>query len=483
MTGRHLGKELAVSIASLPDEILFSASEVAYTRFDPKKTRTEYERLKNKLWKLANRNGLPDNPDNCARDDENDPLLNEHGRPVLLKGERYPRYDGSTWKGLLYDEDWAMVEAARQEQANTEPGSSSATDLVPAQTAPENSVPSKAATPVAAKVAQTAPALSADYPELPDIVGKAFQAYTWRKIRRFFLGPSATIMGLLLSTLILPAAVGGMRHGFDAILAVYEKQGTAAALTMAICSKDEGFEKYFLSGWLSFKVRESDQSYRIMKDIINDPDAGDYYRAKALYVLGSIELNGKRFQAAEESFQASMHLYQNMGMDIGVGRNQIEMANVLWIQGYLDEAFELARAAERTVTTGIEVDKLYMRLYFQRGEYQKSIDYAYKMLKDDRVVIQATAWLHIGFTATVMGNDPLAREANLKASALIESTGDVNLRFYRHVNEIAYNQCRMTSTDELVAVVTKYAVEKDELLLLDQMSDAKFLCELNLNQY
>lgn len=473
MTGRHLGMELALTIASLPDDELFSASEVAFTKYDPKLRRTEYERLKNKLWKLANRNGLPDNPDNCARDEEGDPLLNEHARPVLQKGERYPRYQGTTWKGLLYDEDWAAVKNAPKEATSSEIHQVQETPPSSPVSSPTASAPKENAT------ASVTP-LSPDSPELPEIVGKAFKAYTWRRMRRFLFGPLGIGILFISSSLLLPTAIGGIRHGFDAVYAVFAQKGTAAALQMAISSKEDSLEMYFGSGWLYFMARDTHRARYIMNDILNDPSTSLHYRAKALYVLGTLELTKKEFDKAESYFNQSISAYEGLGMSEGVGRNLIELAKVNWRQNRTPEAFLIAHEAKEILQSGGELTKLFMRLYFETSDYEKSIAYAHRLIaEDERVFERITAYLHLGYTYTILGNDPLALEFNAKASALIESTEDKNLRFYRFVNEIAYGECKQARVDELESLVKDYAFKYEDYIILDQLKDAKALCAVD----
>ena len=96
--------EYYAQVELLPDEGLFSASQIASRKFDRTTQPKEWSKMADALRKFASRNQMFDQPDNCQTDHKGNQVL-KNGQIQLNPGDRSRRWCGSVWKSNLFDED------------------------------------------------------------------------------------------------------------------------------------------------------------------------------------------------------------------------------------------------------------------------------------------------------------------------------------------------------------------------------------------
>ena len=119
-SGPPVRVEYYAQVELLPDEELFSASQIASRKFDPDVQPEEWSKMADALRKFASRNQMFDRPDNCQIDDEGKPVFKNRAIQ-LLPGDRSRKWRGSVWKSNLFDEDrMAIREYLKSTQSSEE---------------------------------------------------------------------------------------------------------------------------------------------------------------------------------------------------------------------------------------------------------------------------------------------------------------------------------------------------------------------------
>jgi hypothetical protein len=87
-------------IHELDDDELYGAAEATSTKIDRVTEPTKFNRVRSAVWDFGARYGLKDDPDNALRD-EHGQVVFKNGKPILQKGERWPKLYGHRWKSFL----------------------------------------------------------------------------------------------------------------------------------------------------------------------------------------------------------------------------------------------------------------------------------------------------------------------------------------------------------------------------------------------
>jgi len=103
-SGRYPINEYYVELECLPDNELFTPSEIVRRKYNRKSDHESFLKMFHAIYQFGIRNGLVLNPDNCLRRAGGKPFM-ENGRAKLVMGERRAKWYGKTWKSKLYIED------------------------------------------------------------------------------------------------------------------------------------------------------------------------------------------------------------------------------------------------------------------------------------------------------------------------------------------------------------------------------------------
>ena len=443
-SGRTGNKEYYLEIECLPDEQLFSPSEIARRKFD-KKTQSElYSKMFHAIYQFGARNGLALAPDNGVRQVGGKPIMN-NGKAKLKTGERSARWYGKTWKNKLFIEDRQAIESyVQQKLINT-----------------LNLYIEKR------KLAE------ASLPEVTESVVAPFPKA--RPKMKFRLWQVA-----LIAAIVFTAGSVYQYSNFQEGLGILQNQGPKAALNF-FQGKGQNYETQFGTAWAAYRNGDYQFAASLCEKVLKSPSLED--QAKASYLLGDLKMIAGKYDEAKEHLLTANAIYQTTSNLRSQYRTQLVLAKLHLAQKDVRNATYYLNLADTMSASDGDEYFLYLKsqVAFLNRDYEAALSLALereKLAGGDRSVLSGI-YSDIGFYYGLLGNLDQCFLYTINAQSIASAQEDASSIMYNNVNMCLYLKCSMRDYSQLQESVLAYARSKKDVALMEQMYFVdKHGCEL-----
>jgi len=434
-SGRPLKKDYYVELELLPDNQLFSASEITNRKYDKNSNLESHQRMFHAIYQFSVRNGINLAPDNCLRRPGGKPLF-EDGKVCLKPGHRSARWYGKTWKSKLYIEDRIAFKKYMVEKFL----------LVLSQIQT-----------VKAKVARARP-LREDHmkPEKRRFAGILSVRHRWWL--------AVALMATILFTAGAAYNYSFLRQGFH----VLRHQGSKAAFEF-FQNHGENFDHLFGKAWSAYRMGRYEEARDIGLRVYASPDLKD--KARAAYLLGDLNTIKGHWEAAEEYLLTAQAIYESTGKKKSLFRTRMFLAKLQLAKRDIDNAQYYLNLAGATYPANNDHFFLYLRsqVAFHLNDFERALDFSLqreKVFNGDQSQL-ITIYSDIGLYYGLLGNQVQCIDYTIKAESLAARQEDAHAIMYNNINMYLYQKCTFDDYSTLRESILAYARRKKEQRLME----------------
>lgn len=434
--GRHLKTEYYLEIECLPDEKLFSPSEIVRRKHDKKTDHESYTRMFHSIYQFGVRNGLTLFPDNGKRVPGGKLGMKEDGRAMLRKGERSARWYGKTWKSKLYIEDREAIKLYAQNQLVD------TLRLCLDQKRREHEVAKKTGRRIAMKKGLWVAALVAA------IVLTAGSIYNYSYLN----------------------------EGYS----VLRSQGPGAALEY-FQNRGESYDNLFGSAWAAFRNGNNQLAEKLALQVQKSQSMKD--RARASYLLGILKTNSGEYEKSEDFLLTANAIFETTGNLASQYRTQMSLARLYIAKKDVTNALYYTNLAELYSSSQEDEYFFYLKsqIAFLQNNFEGALSYALKreaFAKEDLSVLLGV-YSDIGLYYGLTGYSELCLDYTFKAKRLAEKQDNDLYLMHNNINICLYLKCTMQDYSQLRETILTYARNNKDIKLFEMMYFIdKFQCSL-----
>jgi len=435
--GRHLNVEYYVEILRLPGKSLFSPAQIAHRKFDKKHDSESFRRMFNAVYRFAERNGLKDKPDNCARHANGTPVV-VNGTYQLLPGERRPKWYGETWRQHFYDDDLLHFRNQYREKVVNALG---------------NILAAKQKKP-------------ADVITLPSPNPKKRMSMKWWLIAMVAIVFTATSL----------YNYNYLSQGFH----VLQRQGPKAVMAF-FQNRGETFDNLFGQAWAAFRNGEykkaEELGHRVLESRTNKN------QARAFYLLGSLKSQQGKYDEAHEYLLSAEATFETMNYGHGVYRTRLVLSKMYLDVKDMDNARYYANLAGANPKAQSDEYFYYIQsqIAFLFSDFEAALDFALhreKVFNGDRSQLPSI-YSEIGFYYGLLGYQDQCLEYTVRAGGVANELKNNSAMMYNNINMCLYLKCAMKDYTDLRHSILVYARANKEAKLMEWMYFVdKFTCPL-----
>jgi len=442
-SGRHLKVEYYLEIECLPDDQLFSPSEIVKRKYDKQAQPECFTRMFHAIYQFGLRNGLTLYPDNGKRLPGGKYAKTEKGRVRLKPGERRAKWLGKTWKSKLYVEDRQAIERyAKQRLVET-------LDMCLTGKRRKQRV-------------------------LKEKEAKM------RKTRLKIRMKKSFWMVALVAAVVLTA---GSLYNYNYLhegYAVLRSEGPKAALEF-FQNRGDTYDNLFGQAWAAYRNGSLQEAERLARLVRKSSSMKDM--ARASYLIGELKTIDGNYDLASEHLQTALALYESTGKSQSVLRTRLALAKLYITQKDLSNAkyyINLAGAFD-----GAEKNHVFLYLQsqvaFLENDYDQALSLSLareKIAREDKSQL-AGIYSDIGFYYGLTGNLSKCLEYTQKAEGLAAKQENSFLLMYNKINLCLYFKCTMNDYAALMDAIFDYAKENKDTKLMEQIYFVeKFQCPI-----
>lgn len=437
--GRHLNAEYYLEVESLPDDQLFSPTEIVKRKFDKKTQNESFTRMFHALYQFGQRNGLALKPDNGLKHPNGRPLMHE-GKCKLPRGERSAKWYGATWKSKLYVEDHIAIRHFAE------------TRLVQI---------------LSGHLAERTANLPQELEAKPKVL--------------LFKKPKLKLLHVALVAAVLITASGIFQYDFlSEGYGVLREDGPKAAFEF-FQQRGESAKNLFGKAFTAYRNGDYELAEKLSHRVLKSRDLSD--KARASYLLGELKTNSGAYHEAEDYLQNALAIYESLGKENSRYRTLLLLAKLNITQKKTANAKYFTNLAELSPRAEEDEFFLFLRsqIAFLDQDYKGALALSLRReaaFSGDRSR-QAGIYSDIGFYYGLLGNLGQSLDYAMKAQSIATALEDKNDLMYNNINLMLYQKCSFGNYQELRTATYSYAMEKNDVKLLDQIYFIdKFTCRL-----
>jgi len=435
-SGRHLKVEYYLEIECLPDDQLFSPSEIVKRKYDKQAQPECFTRMFHAIYQFGLRNGLTLYPDNGKRLPGGKYAKTEKGRVRLKPGERRAKWLGKTWKSKLYVEDRQAIERYAKQ-----------------------------------RLVETLNLCSTQKQREEDAMKRTVRSIRMKK-------------GLWVAALVAAVVLtAGSLYNYSFLnqgYAILRSQGPKAALEF-FQNRGENYGTLFGKAWAAYRTGEYETAEQLAKRVLKSGALKD--QARASYLLGDLNTIEGEFGKAEEYLLSAYAIYLSTGNDLSLYRTELFLAKVYLAKKDLDNAAYYLNLAETTPFAQTDHYFFYLnsQLAYLRNEFQEALLLSLhreKVFNGDRSRLTGI-YSDIGFYSALSGDFAKCLDYTMKAQSIASEIEDTNALMYNNVNMCLYLKCSMQDFTDLRQAILEYARANHEQKLMEWMYFVdKFTCPI-----
>lgn len=434
--GRHLKTEYYLEIECLPDEKLFSPSEIVRRKHDKKTDHESYTRMFHSIYQFGVRNGLTLFPDNGKRVPGGKLGMKEDGRAMLRKGERSARWYGKTWKSKLYIEDREAIKLYAQNQLVD------TLRLCLDQKRREHEVAKKTGRRIAMKKGLWVAALVAA------IVLTAGSIYNYSYLN----------------------------EGYS----VLRSQGPRAAFEY-FQNRGESYDNLFGLAWSAYRDGNYEEAEKIAQRVLKSRSLKD--QARAWYLIGIIKTGRGDYDEGKDDLLNAVDLYESLGEKTSKRRSLIALARLFILKKDAENATYYLNLADQAYTSPNDSIYLWIRaqIAFIKNDYETALAFS---LERERISSSdqsrlAGIYSDIAFYYGLIGDGESCLDYTSRAQGLASEQEDLLHIMYNNLNMYLYLKCSMRDFQHVRDSVMAYAKDKKDMKLLGMIHFIdKFSCPI-----
>lgn len=440
-SGRHVNKEYYLEIECLPDEQLFSPSEIVKRKYNKRSQGEYYSKMFHAIYQFGVRNGLALKPDNGLRRTGGKQVM-ENGRAKLKSGERSARWYGKTWKSKLYIEDRLAIERyVQQKLVNTL-----------TRHLEQRQLEEQAKAPVV---------------EVVKPPKKPFSK--WRYLQIAMLAAIVFTAGTVYQ-------YNHLQDGFS----VLREEGPRAAMNF-FQSRGESYDNLFGTAWAAYISGDYALAESTALRVLKSPSLKD--KGRAWYLLGDLKTIAGDFEAAREHLESAHAVFETLGKTKSQYRSRLALAKLCLTQkDVLNASYYANLAANMEHSRGDEYF-LYIQsqIAFLNGDYQKALGFSLEretLASGDRSRL-AGIYSDIGLYYGLTGNLDQCIVYTINAQSMASAQEDNSSVMYNNVNMCLYLKCSGRDNSQLKETVLTYARNNKDTRLMEHLYFVeKFECPL-----
>lgn len=436
--GRYPNIEYYEEILRLPGNQLFSPSQIANRKYD-KKTHPELNsRMFHALYSFGERNGLKDKPDNCLRDQDGEPIVN-NGKHQLIQGQGRAKWFGKTWRNALYDDDIPHF----KKQLQIKITKTLANILIQKQ----HDI-----------------ALTKEETMSSPVPSRSFPRLKW-----------------LLVAMVAVVFTAASFYNYQVLyqgFGVMRTQGPSAALEF-FQNRGETFDTLFGKAWAHYRNGNYEEAQELAQRVLTSTNLGD--KARASYLLGDLMTIAGEYEKAQEYLLAAHGIYQTTGKSDSEFRALLALSKFYLSQRDLENAEYYLNLAESKPKAESDHSYLYLKsqLAFLNLDFEKALAISFQreqVVKDDHSQL-AGIFSDLGFYSCLIGNYDACFSYSMKAQNTAQKLDSEILLMYNNINLFLYQKCTLQDDSYLRDTVLNYARrEKDTKIMEYVYFVDKFSC-------
>lgn len=442
-SGRHLKTDYYLEIECLPDEELFSPSQIAKRKYDKHTQPKCFARMFHSIYQFGIRNGLALEPDNGKRLPGGKLAMTDKGRAELKPGERRAKWLGKTWKSKLYIEDREEIrQYAKELLINT------LSQCLVKKHREEDAMRRKDA-----QLKKTA-----------------------RKIRL----KKGLMVAALVAAIVLTAGslynYSFLHEGFG----ILRNQGPKAAFEFFQNSGDS-YDNMFGQAWAAFRNGDYDLAEKLNHSVLESH--ADTDRARAFYLFGNIKIKQGDFDQAQEDLLTAESIYESLGNERSLYRTRMVQAKLYLDRKDLDNARYYANLVGQN--SEAQQDEYYFYIQSQIAllfnDFEDALRFALqreKMFAGDRSQL-VSIYSDIGFFYGLLGDLDNCLQYTVKAESTANIQKNPKGLMFNNINMCLYLKCSLKDYSDLRDSILAYARENKEEKLMEWMYFVdKFNCPI-----
>lgn len=441
--GRHPNKEYYLEIERLPDDELFSPTEITKRKYDKKSQNELFTKMFHAIYQFGFRNGLSLFPDNAVRGANGKPVM-ENGRAKLEPGVRSARWLGATWKSHLYADDHEAIKKYAQ-----------------------------------VKLTRTLRLILHQKLEQTERKGEPMpeeKAPRTTFLPRWKLLVAALVVGMLLT------AGGVYNHSFlKQGLHVLRSDGAQAAWSF-FQNRGESWDNMAGAAWAAYRKGDYLQSEELSAKLRES--SSPTHQARAAYILGLIQTTRGKTELAEESLLEALAFYQSLNHSGAQYRTILALSRVFLNAENIKKAEYYINLAEIRENAWRDEYFLYLKsqMAFLKSDYDTALHLAkmrQELLPEENAARLMGVYADIGFYSCLVGDDETCLNYTLQAQALATQLGAKKNGIYNQINMCVYLKCQFKDYSHLQQKIVAYAMEHQDAMLMKYMLFVeKFSCPL-----
>jgi len=432
-SGRHLKTDYYLEIECLPDEGLFSPSEIVKRKYD-KHTQPEYfARMFHAIYQFGIRNGLPLEPDNGKRLPGGKLALTDKGRAELKPGERRAKWLGKTWKSKLYIEDREEIrQYAKELLINT------LSQCLVKKHREEDAMRRK-----------------------DEHIKK-----TVHKIRL----KKGLMVAALVAAIVLTAGslynYSFLHEGFG----ILRNQGPKAAFEF-FQNRGESYDNMFGQAWTAYRNTDYQEAEKLSQQVLKSRSLRD--QARAWYLLAILKTIDGQFGMAEENYLNAAGIYESLDEKLSLRRTYIGLARLFILKKDTHNATYYTNLADSTFS--LTNDSIYLWIKSQIAFLQNDFNTALLFSLDREKISNgdqsrlAGVYSDIAFYYGLLGYSDKCLEYTTRAQSMASEQEDILHIMYNNLNMYLYLKCTMKDYLQVRDSILAYAKEKSETKLFEMV--------------
>lgn len=441
-SGRYPKSEYYLEILCLPDNQLFSPSEITRRKYDKSKDLESFQKMFHAIYQFGVRNGIALNPDNCLRRAGGKPFM-EKGRAKLKTGERSARWLGKTWKSKLYIEDHIVIKKF-----------------------------------AVTKLVRVLSQIQAEKAKGQLMNEKPCQQTTQKpKTKRKYSMWGVPLIAAILLTGFSIYNYNFLREGYS----VLREEGAKSAITY-FQTRGETYDNIFGEAWASYRNGDYDQAETLALKVLES--RAENNQARAAYLLGELKCIEGAYDEAMEHLLTALALYEAMGKTKSQYNTRLSLAKLYLSQKDVQNATYYLNLAEQNHANAWE-DEYFLYFKSEIAFLENDFEAALKLSLDRVPLAQgdvsrlsgifSTIGLYFGLT----GNLDESLAYTVKAQGMASKQENILNLMYNNLNMCLYLKCSMRDYSELRETILDYSRSNKDIRLMEMMYFIdKFTCPL-----
>jgi len=442
-SGRHLKTEYFIEVECLPDNQLFSPSEIVKRKYDKQSQPKYYWRMFHAIYQYGTRNGLILTPDNGKRLPGGKWVMTQTGKAQLKQGERSAKWLGKTWKSKFYQEDReAFMHHARTRLVET-------LGLCLTQKRQHEAA-------------------------------KRLEEAIMRKPSRKMRMNMGLWVAALIAAIVLTA---GSLYNYNFLnegYAVLRSEGPQAAFEF-FQNRGETYDNIFGQAWAAYRNGDYSEAKSLCERVLKSESLKD--QSRAYYLLGIIRTTEGEFDQAQEDLLTTIAIYETTGQERSKAKAQLALAKLYLVQKDIGNASYYANLAESSYDAWKDHFFLYIKsqIAFLKSDFDNALRLAEQreiLAKDDNSQLGGI-YADIGFYSCLIGNYERCFDFSMKAQSIAQKMDSEKLIMYNQVNFYLYMKCTFRDVSIYRETALNYARKAHDIRLMEYLYFVeKFTCPI-----